>query len=110
MKKILSKIFYPLAFLSASGVALAQYDENWIYELLCKIVVTGRNILFIIAVGLILLAASFFLTSSGEEEKIKKAKTTLVYAIVAIVLGLLAFVVVGFVADFIGESAPYICS
>jgi len=110
MKNILSKIFYPLAFVSASGVALAQDEAaNWIYDLLCRIVDIGRNILFILAIGLILWAAFSFLTSSGDEKRIAKARTILIYAIVAIVLGLLAFVITGFVADFIGESAPNAC-
>ncbi len=107
MKNILSKIFYPLAFLSASHVVFAKvYNEQWLYGLLKNIIGIGRNILFILAVGLILWAAFSFLTSSGDETKIKKARNTLVYAIVAIILGLLAFVITGFVANLINEPIP----
>lgn len=107
MKNILSKIFYPLAFLSASHVVFAkEYNAQWLYGLLKSIIEIGKNILFILAVGLILWAAFSFLTSSGDETKIKKARNTLVYAIVAIVLGLLAFVITGFIANLIDEPIP----
>jgi hypothetical protein len=108
MKNILSKIFYPLAFLSASGVVFAkkEYNEQWLYGLLKNIIGIGKNILFILAVGLILWAAFSFLTSSGDEKRIAKAKNTLIYAIVAIILGLLAFVITGFIANLIGEPIP----
>jgi hypothetical protein len=106
MKNILSKIFYPLAFISASHVVFAKtYNELWLYELLRKIIGFGRNILFILVVGLILWAAFLFLTSGGDEKKIATARTILVYAVVAIVLGLLAFAITQFVANFIGEPA-----
>jgi len=47
-------------------------------------------IFFVIAVMFILFAAFNYLTAGGEAEKITKAKNQLIYAVVAIVVALLA--------------------
>lgn len=47
-------------------------------------------IFFVLAVLFILLAAFNYLTAGGEAEKITKAKNQLIYAVVAIVVALLA--------------------
>lgn len=47
-------------------------------------------IFFIIAVLFIILAAFTYLTAQGDEEKVKKAKDQIIYAVVAIVVALLA--------------------
>jgi len=48
------------------------------------------TIFFIIAAIVIIFAAFNYLTAGGEEEKIKKAKQQLIYAIVAIAIALVA--------------------
>jgi phosphoglycerol transferase MdoB-like AlkP superfamily enzyme len=45
---------------------------------------------FILTVVLVLWAAFLYLTAAGNEEKVKKAKTTLIYAAVAVVVALLS--------------------
>ena len=52
---------------------------SWIY-----------TIFFIVAAIIIIIAAFNFLTAGGDEEKIGKAKTQFVYAIVAIVVAVIA--------------------
>jgi undecaprenyl pyrophosphate phosphatase UppP len=47
-------------------------------------------IFFVLAVMFILFAAFNYLTAGGEAEKISKAKNQLIYAIIAIVVALLA--------------------
>ncbi len=47
-------------------------------------------IFFVIAVMFILFAAFNYLTAGGEAEKVTKAKNQLIYAVVAIVVALLA--------------------
>ena len=56
------------------------------------------GILLAIAVIFILYSAFLYLTSGGDEEKVKKAKSYLVYAIIAVAIGLLARGIVYLVA------------
>jgi VIT1/CCC1 family predicted Fe2+/Mn2+ transporter len=107
MNKILKKAFWLSALLAGGRVALAaEYTEDWLYITLINLINIGRNVLFILAGALIIWAAFLFLTSGGAPEKIKTAKNVLIYAILAIVLGLIAFGVAGFVGSLIGEEPP----
>ncbi len=45
---------------------------------------------WLITAGFIIWAAMLYVTARGDEEKVKKAKTVLIYAIVAIVVAILA--------------------
>ncbi len=54
----------------------------------------------------IILAAFYYLTAGGEEEKIKKAKDRLIYAVVAIAIGLVATSVKYIVGALILNKAP----
>ncbi len=62
------------------------------------------GILLAIAVIFILYSAFLYLTSGGDEEKVKKAKSYLVYAIIAVAIGLLARGIVALVQTFFGQS------
>ena len=47
-------------------------------------------IFFVIAVLMILFAAFTYLTAAGNEEKVKKARDSIIYAAVAVAVALLA--------------------
>lgn len=64
-----------------------------IVDLLKGVVRWVYIIFFIVAVLFILFAAFTYLTAGGNEEKVKSAKNSLIYAAVAIVI---AFLAVGF--------------
>ncbi|MFA6494816.1 MAG: hypothetical protein WC246_00395 [Candidatus Paceibacterota bacterium] len=55
------------------------------------------TIIFILAVFFILLSAFYFITSGGDAEKTAKAKSTLLYAVIGIAVGLLSYGIVTFV-------------
>lgn len=52
------------------------------------------GILLILAIIFIVYAAFLYLTSGGDDEKVKSAKRALVYAVIAIAIGLLAKAIV----------------
>ena len=65
---------------SLSGVeSVISRIVNWI-----------TTLFFVVAILYIFYAAYLFLTSGGDEEKIKTAKTQLLYSIIAIAVALLA--------------------
>ena len=53
----------------------------------------------IAAVFMIILGGVWFLTSQGDPGKIKKAKDTILYGIIGLVVALLAFAIVNFVLE-----------
>lgn len=58
--------------------------------------------LIVLAALLVIFAAYTYLTSGGDSEKIGKAKDTLIYAAVAVAVGLLAKVVVAIAQQLVG--------
>jgi hypothetical protein len=59
-------------------------------DIIAVIVTYTYELFFIVAVLFILVAAFYFLTASEDTEKIKKARTMIMYAVIAIVVALLA--------------------
>ncbi len=65
-------------------------------------IATGLSvILFALAAIFIIISGIFYLTAAGNQEQLKKAKDTLIYAIVGIVLGLIAFGVADLTKNFL---------
>lgn len=63
---------------------------GWIYR-----------IFFIVAAVFIIIAAFNYLTAQGDPEKVGKAKSMIIYAVIAIVVALLAFSIDQIVATFL---------
>jgi len=76
-------------------------DASYVKTIIEKVTGWMQGIFFLIAVIFIIYAAFVYLTSAGNEEKIKKAKSIIIYAIVAIAVALLATAVKPFVDTFL---------
>jgi hypothetical protein len=61
------------------------------------------GILLVVGVIFVIYAAFLYLTSGGEEEKVKKAKNFIIYAIIAIIVGVLAKTIIGLAQGLAGE-------
>lgn len=55
------------------------------------------GVLGLVAVVVIILGGVQFLTSSGDPGKVKKAKDTILYGVIGLVVAILAFAIVNFV-------------
>lgn len=53
----------------------------------------------IVCVGVIIYAAAYMMTSQGEASKVTKARLALIYALVGLIVALLAFAIVNFFLD-----------
>lgn len=73
-----------------SLIALLNVGITWIF-----------GILLVLAVIFLLYAAFLYLTSGGDAEKTEKAKSFLLYAIIAIVIAVLSRGIVALVRSFI---------
>ncbi len=70
-------------------------DVGALHDIIMRVSNTMFWLLVGLTVLLVMFAAYAFLTSGGDEEKTKKARNLIIYAIVAIVVGLLARILGG---------------
>ncbi len=78
-------------------------------ELICKITLVAQwmyGILMILGVIFVLYAAFLYLISQGSDERIGTAKKVLIYAIVALVIAVLAWGVSGLVEGWMTSGTP----
>ena len=69
------------------------------------LIVSWLTWLFFIAAFLFILYSGYlFLTSGGNPEDAKKARTQLTYAIIAVAIGILAFSIKSILANLLGAS------
>lgn len=71
---------------------------------LCTAINWAFTILIIIAIVFVLIAAFKYLTAAGDPEKVKSASHTLVYAAVAVAVGILAKGIPLIVGNFFGRT------
>ncbi|MFA6494817.1 MAG: hypothetical protein WC246_00400 [Candidatus Paceibacterota bacterium] len=72
---------------------------NELVQWIIQMVQWFYTIIFILAVFFILLSAFYFITSGGDAEKVAKAKSTLLYAVVGVAVGLLSYSIILFVQN-----------
>lgn len=64
------------------------------------------TIFWIAAALFVFYAAFLYLTAAGNEEQVKKASSQLLYAVIAITVGLMAYAMPAFVKDFLEGGTP----
>ena len=80
-------------------------DEAQLYRTINTIINWAFAILLIGAVLVIIYAAFLFLTAGGDADKVKTARSYIVYALVAIVVGFLAKAIVSLVGNMLGMTS-----
>ncbi len=101
-----------MALAQGQVVPLPTTNVNSITTLLgsmCTILNWVFTVLLILGILFVIVAAFRYLTASGDPEKVKKANHTLIYAAVAILVGILAKAVPIVVASLINVSLPSAC-
>ena len=115
LKKIASAVV-AVAAISAPLLALGQFptppqtlqtpitDITGVQSLLCTILGWVFTFFLIIAILFIILAGWKYLTAGGDPEKVKAANHQLIYAVVAIVVAVLAKGIPLIINAFVGGS------
>ena len=72
-------------------------DENTIPETVNRIVNLAIGLIGLLAVIMIIVGGFQYTTSSGDSGKVTKAKNTILYGVIGLVIALLAYAIVNFV-------------
>lgn len=62
------------------------------------------GVLGVVAVIFIIVGAVNYVTSQGDAGKVKKARDTILYAVIGLIIALLAFAIVGFILGKMGAG------
>ena len=62
-----------------------------------------------ITVIMMLIAAFQFLTAGGDAEKVKTARSNIIWVIVGLAIAIIAFNIPGIISSFLGGSLPTTC-
>ncbi len=105
---VVSLFLLPMAVLGQaqppiSPPAAGGFTMTSVYDILNTIVNWFFAILIVLAVIFIFVAAFYYLTAAGDAEKVKTAHTTLIYALVAIAVALLAKGIVYLVGNIVNR-------
>ncbi|MBQ1373423.1 hypothetical protein IIY66_01300 [Candidatus Saccharibacteria bacterium] len=93
MKDILSLYAY-----SSNGATPETFDDaKNLEESIIGIINAIIGVLGIVAVVVIIIGGISYMTSSGDAGKVKKAKDTILYGVIGLVICVLAFAIVNFV-------------
>ena len=85
---------------STPGVYSIQYTTNKINNLAKNITTILNNIITVlglVAVIVIIIGGVNYMSSTGDPAKVKKAKDTILYGIIGLIICVLAFAIVNFV-------------
>jgi fumarate reductase subunit D len=113
MKRTLKKVGASLGtvLLGAPLLALAQVQPPRVYttvgqfqNLFCLVINWLFTFFVLIAIIFFIWAAYVYLTSGGDSEKVKRASNVFIYAVVAIIIALIARGVPLIVGSFIGTG------
>src|SRR3972149_11472509 len=80
------------------------YTDKSIQNILIDIIDASLSLLFLVVLGFMIYGGYFWMTSMGNEEKIKKSKQILTASIVGFVIVFISFSIVGFVSNAIGVT------
>ncbi|MBR2803183.1 hypothetical protein IKE19_01205 [Candidatus Saccharibacteria bacterium] len=86
-----------IIFAAASDVNTVGDNDGDLVTIITGIINAIIAVLGIVAVVVIILGGVSYMTSSGDAAKVKKAKDTILYGVIGLVVCVLAFAIVNFV-------------
>jgi len=92
----------PAIALAANKIPDLKIDPEAVTDLMNLIKTWVSQVIFILGILMVLYAAFLYMTSAGDDTKIEKAKKTLIYGIVGIIVAMLAYFIWETVASFLG--------
>lgn len=93
----------PNGFKKATAPTLAECgiddtgQQKDLFGTVTKVINVVVSVLGIVAVGVMVMGGVTFVTSQGDAAKVTKAKNTILYGLVGLIVAILAFAIVNFV-------------
>lgn len=103
---IISVLIISPAFAQQNQLATSSIQINDVQDVIKIINNIAKwmyNILLVLVVIFVLLAAFTFLTAGGKTENVKKARNQIMYAVIALLVALLAFSINAIVINILGK-------
>lgn len=72
-------------------------DDTSLMDTVTNLIRVALSVLGLVAVAVIILGAVQFMTASGDPGKVKKAKDTILYGVIGLVVAILAYAIVNFI-------------
>ncbi len=88
---IIATQFMPMIALAAEEPPQIDLNAENLIDLFDQIKTWFAEAIFILGIAVILYAAFLYMTSSGDDTRIEKAKKTFIYGIVGIIIAMLAY-------------------
>lgn len=96
MKDIITKLAIG-ATVDPVGGSTSSTDGNYLIDSIKDIINAVIGILGIVCVIVMIIGGINYMTSSGDAGKVKKAKDTILYGLIGLIVCVLAFAIVNFV-------------
>ena len=103
---ILLTLILPLITLAACHTQYAGNNTAIVYCDIQKVVDILKNLLFALAAVFIVIAGYNFLMAKGDASKIEQAREQIVYALIAMAIGALAWGLAAWLGEKTGNSFP----
>lgn len=84
---------------TCAGSAVCGSNGTGLFSIIKSVIQTMLFIAGIVAIIVIIIGAIRYITSSGDQSHVKSAKDTILYAVIGLVVAIMAFAIVGFVMD-----------
>ncbi len=89
----------PTSNSNLTGLGLSSTSISGVVLSLLRWLLYIMGFLAIIA---FVISAIFYLTAAGDDDKIEKAKTTMIYAIIGVIVGLMGLIIVNAINTWLG--------
>ena len=100
---LIGSIILPLLALAQGGIPpVPPLESIGLDSIITRVINWMLGLLIALAAIFIMVAAFYYLTSSGDEEKLKSAKNLIIYAVVAIAVGAISKLLVTIVVRLLG--------
>ena len=90
------------SFNTGGGIAKSKN----VNELLVNVIKILLGVAFAVALLFVIVGGFMYMTSAGNEDQAKKGRTTLINAVIGIVLIVLAYAIISVVVNFVSTDAP----
>lgn len=95
---------FTLPMLSLAAITGGPQTVGGIFDKIRTVINYLAVLFFLIATVFIIFAAYKYLTAAGDPDKVKSARDMFIYAIVAIVIGALAWAIPAIIQNFLGVN------